>query len=75
MKTLIFGSLKMEVDLDQHGVDLLVEDIKVAINLAERDFKWRTRNAESLSNFNQSVEGDIIHPNRSRSVKNRKVKK
>lgn len=73
MKVLTFGSLKIEINLDEKGEELLVEDIKESVDLAMRDYKWRARNAQTPSNLNETPNGGNTTPKASKKTK-RKVK-
>ena len=58
VKTLIFGLIRIQVDLDEQGEKILIEAIKEEITFAERDWRWRTNNADFLSE-QQRKSGDL----------------
>lgn len=49
MKTLTFGTLSIEVDLDERGEDYLIEMIKEDIIMARKDFRYRLEHHKTSS--------------------------
>lgn len=72
MKVLTFGSLKIEINLDEKGEELLVEDIKESIDLAMRDYKWRIRHTQSPSILIETPPDRAIDPKRLKNAKKRR---
>ena len=75
MKTLTYGSLKIQIDLDEKGEEILEEQIKESITMALKDFKWRSQHPQTPSSLIETQEEGAIHPKEKKKSKNRKAKK
>lgn len=60
MKTLTYGSLKIRIDLDKKGEEILVEQIQESITMALKDYRWRSRHPQNPSNLIESGSKGII---------------
>ena len=76
MKTLTYGSLKIDIDLDGKGDEIFMESLEELITEMRKDFKWRRQHPQNPSNSIESAGEGIIT---SKKVKNdgnkRRVKK
>ena len=75
MKTLTYGDLKINVELDEIGETYLIEMIKEDIVLARKDFKYRSEHPQTPSNLNETPDQGKIIPKGKKKSNNGKVKK
>ena len=75
MKTLTYGSLKIQIDLDAKGEEIFTEALEELITETKKDFKWRSLHPQTPSNLNESDQKGITTPERKKKSKNGKAKK
>lgn len=76
MKTLTYGSLKIDIDLDEKGDEIFIESLDELITEMRKDFKWRSQHAQNPSNLIDSAPKGINTPEGKKNDTNRRrVKK
>ena len=61
MKTLTYGSLKIDIDLDGKGDEIFMESLEELITEMRKDFKWRRQHPQNPSNSIETPKEGIIH--------------
>lgn len=74
MKTLTYGSLKIDIELDAKGEDIFIESLRELITEMRKDFKWRSEHPQTPSNLIETPKEGVIHPKEKKKSKNGKVK-
>ena len=71
MKTLTYGSLKIDIDLDGKGDEIFMESLEELITEMRKDFKWRRQHPQNPSNSIETPREGIITPEGRKNDRNK----